>query len=178
MKNTSNIKPKFVKKKIVQVVINIAAWICFLLLPFVFFSRPKDSSFIPDQPITFYFIISNVLFIAFYYFNAYFLVPKLLARERIIFYSLVIIALMIFFGSIPRVYDFLSDSFLKLPPSPWRLNRSPGPNLRRPLLSPGSIAVFLLVFVISTGVRVIGQWFQSEKRTKEIENEKLHTELS
>ncbi|MBS1918199.1 MAG: sensor histidine kinase [Bacteroidetes bacterium] len=166
------------KKKVAQVIINIAAWICFLLLPFVFFSRPKESSFLPEQPITFYFVVSNLLFIAFYYFNGYFLIPRLLARERIIFYSLVIISLMIFFGMIPRLYDYLSDSFLHLPPSPWRLTRSPGPNLRRPILSPGSISVFLLVFVISTGVHVVGQWFQSEKRAKEIENEKLSTELS
>jgi hypothetical protein len=122
MDNISIIKPKFVKKKIVQVVINIAAWICFLLLPFVFFSRPKDSSFFPEQPISVYFIISNVLFISFYYFNAYFLVPRFLAREKIFIYSVVIVGLMIFFGMIPRMYDFLSESFLKLPPSPWRLN--------------------------------------------------------
>ena len=164
-------------KKIAQVIINVAAWACFLMLPFVFFSRPKDSSLIPDQPISLYFILSNVCFIGFYYLNGYFLVPRLLARKKIVLYTLIVLLLLIFFGTFPRIYDALSDSFLKLPPSPWRLNR-PRPLWNRPLLSPGPIAIFLLVFVISTGLRVIGQWFQSEKRNKEVENEKLSTELS
>ncbi len=165
------------KKKIVQVVINIAAWACFLMLPFVFFSRPKDSSIIPDQPITLYFVLSNSLFICFYYFNAYLLIPKILARKKILLYILIIFSLLIFFGTFPRLYDYLSNGgLLKLPPAHWRVNRPP--NVTRPLLAPGSIAIFLLVFVISTGVRVVSQWFQSERRNKEIENEKLHTELS
>jgi sensor histidine kinase YesM len=45
-------------------------------------------------------------------------------------------------------------------------------------LSGGSIAISLLVFVISTGIKVVSQWFEYEKRNREIENEKLNTELS
>jgi two-component system, LytTR family, sensor kinase len=91
-------------------------------------------------------------------------------------YILTILLLFIFFGTFPRLYDYLSENILKLPQSYWRSNRPR--NLSRPLLSPGSLAIFLLVFAISTGVKVVGQWFQSEKRNKEIENEKLSTELS
>jgi two-component system LytT family sensor kinase len=163
-------------KKIAQVVVNIAAWACFLMLPFVFFSRPKDSSLIPEQPITLYFVLSNSLFICFYYLNGYVLIPTLLAKKKILVYILIIFAFVIFFGTFPRLYDYLSNDILKLPPVPWRVKRPP--NVTRPLLSPGPIAIFLLIFVISTGVRVVSQWFQSERRTKEIENEKLHTELS
>jgi two-component system, LytTR family, sensor kinase len=68
------------------------------------------------------------------------------------------------------------ENIFKLPQSYWRLTSRPR-NLSKPLLSPGSLAIFLLVFAISTGVKVIDQWFQSEKRNKEIENEKLTTEL-
>src|ERR1700712_1260355 len=150
---------KPLKKKVVQVIVNIAAWACFLMLPFVFFSRPKDASFIAYQPLNPYLISSNLLFIAFYYFNGYFLLPRLLARKKIFLYSITIVALLIFFGIFPRMYDYLSDHFFNIPRAPWRFNRPP--NVARPLLSPGSIAIFLLVFIISTGVRVVSQWFQS-----------------
>ena len=64
------------------------------------------------------------------------------------------------------------------------LPSTPGGRLRPtrprnpPLLSPFHIAIFLLVFVLSTGIKVINQWLRSEQRTKEIANEKLQAELS
>ena len=51
-------------------------------------------------------------------------------------------------------------------------------NFRPPILSPGSSLIFLLVFTFSTGIKVINQWLQSERRSKQIENEKLSAELS
>ena len=163
------------KRKVVQVIINLAAWMCFMLLPVVFFSRPKDVSFFPDQIFTLYFVSSNLFFIAFYYFNAYFLIPKLLVQKKLLTYIFVIFVLLILFGMYPRFYDYMSDNFFKIPRSPWHGTRPK--NVERPLLSPGSISIFLLVFAISTGIKVISQWFQSENRNKEIENEKLTTEL-
>jgi two-component system LytT family sensor kinase len=74
------------------------------------------------------------------------------------------------------MYDYLTENILKLPQTYWRQIRPR--TLPRPLLSPGSLAIFLLVFAISTGVKVVEQWFQSERKAKEIENEKLNTELS
>jgi two-component system LytT family sensor kinase len=146
-----------------------------MLLPVVFFSRPKDVSFFPDQIFTLYFVSSNLFFIAFYYFNAYFLIPKLLVQKKLLTYIFVIFLLLILFGMYPRFYDYLSDNYFKIPRSPWHGTRPK--NVERPLLSPGSISIFLLIFAISTGIKVVGQWFQSENRNKEIENEKLTTEL-
>jgi sensor histidine kinase YesM len=92
-------------------------------------------------------------------------------------YVFVIISLLIFFGVFPRFYRYLSDDLHRLPPIPWQSgNRSH--NLSPPLLSGGSIAISLLVFVISTGIKVVSQWFEYEKKSREIENEKLNTELS
>ena len=164
------------KKKIVQVLTNIAAWLCIIVLPFVFFTRPRESSIIPDQPITIYFIVTNLLFIGFYYFNAYYLIPKFLARKTLMRYISIIVLLFIFFGTFPRLYDYLIEDVLKLAQPYWRPYRPK--NLPRALLSSGTLAIFLLVLAISTGVKVVEQWFQSEKKAKEIENEKLNTELS
>jgi sensor histidine kinase YesM len=51
-------------------------------------------------------------------------------------------------------------------------------NFQQPLLAPGNIAVFLLILVFSTGIKVINQWLKSEQRNKEIATEKLNAELS
>ncbi len=163
-------------KILLHIIVHIAAWLCFLMLPFVLFSRPKDSSFIPEQYVSTYFILTNLLYISFYYFNSYFLIPKLLAQKKVIAYTLIIIGLLIVFGTFPRIYRHLSDDLHILPANPILSNRTR--HLLPPLLSGGSIAIFLLVFVISTGVKVVSQWFTSEQKTKEIENEKLNTELS
>ena len=80
-------------------VFNVAAWLCIMILPFVFFSRPREASLIPEQPITFYYIFSNLFFIGFYYLNAYYLIPRLLAPKKLLYYISVIFLLFIFLKS-------------------------------------------------------------------------------
>ena len=90
-------------------------------------------------------------------------------------YAVIIVLLLVFFGVLPRLYHFFFGDIQRFS-SAFRPNRPR--NFRPPLLSPGSIAIFLLVFVFSTGIKLINQWFQSEQKAKEIQNEKLQTELS
>jgi sensor histidine kinase YesM len=85
------------------------------------------------------------------------------------------LSLLIFYGCFPRIYHSLFGSLQ--PPPPGRPPGRPR-NFQQPLLAPGNIAVFLLIFVFSTGIKVINEWLRSEQRTKEIANEKLHAELS
>jgi two-component system LytT family sensor kinase len=164
-----------VNKKPVQIIIHIAAWVCFLMLPIIFYPRPRDGAFIPEQTFSLFFVLSNALYISFYYLNANLLVPKLLAQKKIITYTAIILLLMVFFGVYPRLHQYFFGDFQRFS-SAIRVNRQR--NFRPPLLYPGSISIFLLVFVFSTGVKVISQWFQTERRNKEIQNEKLKTELS
>src|SRR6202011_1103012 len=83
-----------------------------------------------------------------------------------------ILGLLIFYGCMPRIYHALFGPLI--PNQPPR----PGPPRGHPLVNSGNIAVFLLVFVFSTGLKVINQWLRSEQRNKEIANEKLKAELS
>ncbi len=154
----------------------MAAWGCFLMLPLFFFPRPLDASTIPDQAFTLFFVLSNLSYIAFYYLNTNLLIPKLLEHNRVFLYTVILVAIMIFFGVFPRLYQYFFGDFQRFS-STLRLNKLPR-NTRPPILSGGSIAIFLLVFIFSTGIKVINQWLQSERRSKLIENEKLKTELS
>ena len=166
-------------KIILQVIVHVAAWLCFLMLPFAFIPRPKGGPFIPEQYISFYFLLSSFMYISFYYLNFYLFIPKLLEKRKVFLYVLLIIGLLVFFGTFPRLYRYLSDDMHKLPPIPWLSARSGRQgNLTHPILSGGSLAIFLLVFLISTGIKVVSQWFEYERKNREIENEKLNTELS
>ena len=162
-------------RRIVQIIIHIAAWGCFLMLPLVFFPRPVDAAVLPEQALSLFFVLSNFFYIAFYYLNAYVLIPKLLAEKRVLAYICIIILLMIFFGVFPRLYHYFFGDIQRFT-SAYRPSRPR--NFKPALLSPGSIAIFLLVFAFSTGIKVISQWFQTERKNKEIQHEKTQTELS
>jgi hypothetical protein len=164
------------KKITVQIVIHIAAWACFLLLPFVFYPRPREReySFFAERYFSTYFIVNSLFIIAFYYLNTHLIIPKLLDQKKFLSYTLIIFALLVFYGFLPRIYHALFGDLLPQPPQSGRPPRTRNP----PLVNSGNIAIFLMVFVFSTGIKVINQWLQSEQRTKEIANEKLQAELS
>jgi hypothetical protein len=166
-----------VKKITVQIVIHIAAWLCFLLLPILFYPRPRemDYTFFVEHFLTPLVIISNAYIIAFYYLNTYVFLPRLFDRQRFVYYTILILALLVFYGFLGRIYHGI---FGWPPPSQAAtFGRPPNPR-GRPLVNSANIAVFLMVFVFSTGIRVINQWLRSEQRNKEIANEKLKAELS
>jgi hypothetical protein len=168
-----------VKKITVQIVIHIAAWLCFLMLPFAFYPRPNpmDVAFFTERYFNPYFIVNTVFIIAFYYCNAYLFVPRLLDRRNFVFYTALILGLMIIYGLMPRIYHAFFGS-INFNPNPTAAGaRPPGPPRSRPILSAGNIVLFLLVFVFSTGIKVINQWLRTEQRNKEIANEKLKAEL-
>jgi two-component system LytT family sensor kinase len=164
------------KKITVQIVIHIAAWACFLLLPFVFYPRPRerDYSFFSERYFSTLFIVNSVFIIAFYYVNTHLIIPKLLDHKKFLSYTLITLVLLVFYGFLPRIYHHLFGDLLPQPPQPGRPPRMRNP----PLVNSGNIAIFLMVFVFSTGIKVINQWLRSEQRTKEIANEKLQAELS
>ena len=167
-------------KRLVQIIIHITAWVCFLVVPFVFYPRPRDFSFFKERYLSAFFIANNILLIIFYYLNTYLFIPKWLEHKKFAIYGITILALLIFYGCFPRIYHYFFGSFQPaMPPG----MRPPPPggrprNFNQPLLYPGNIAVFLLIFVFSTGIRVISQWLHSEQRNKEIATEKLQAELS
>ena len=163
-------------RRIVQVTIHLAAWVCFLMLPLFFYPRPVDASFIPEQALTMFFFLSNFFYISFYYFNSNFLVPRLLEQKKVVLYTVIIIVLMIFFGVFPRLYQHYIGDIQRFSTTLHTPSRSK--NWRPPILSPGSITIFLLLLLFSTGIKVFNQWLHAERRSKQIENEKLHTELS
>ncbi len=196
-------------KKTLQIIIHVAIWTGFLLLPFFNFSGPREMPFNPDKKMQLLFFTTNLFLIGFYYVHSLILIPRLLAERKIGVYVAWILAILAVFICIPFVYF----QFVEMPPPRFIQNMNhlpghgapmpgggmmeerdtaslhPGPNFRRPggrfagrrmmpFTFPGTIILFLLILIISGGIKIINQWFRSERRTEEIEKEKISTELA
>lgn len=160
-------------RKILNVVIHVAAWTIFILLPYLIMSKdpaPWEVA-MEHNP---YFIFTQVFMyaylIVFYYLNSFILIPRLLANRKILFYALIVIVLGLVYVYVPE-YVFRNFIFTNNHP------RGPKHHFRIfPL--PGSAALFLLVLVISSSVKIVQQWFFAEQMKEKAEKEKLRTELS
>jgi hypothetical protein len=162
-------------RKLLTTIIHIAAWACFFLLPIVFFPRSRDPNYQLSTPIQVMWICINLYLVGFYYLNTQVIIPQLLAKKKWLWYALAIIVCLFVFVQIPRLFDDWIRA--EMPPRPGRHF----PSRKRSLIPypfTGSTAVFFLVFTVSTCMKVIQQWLGAEQRKKEIENEKLNTELS
>lgn len=168
-------------KKKLQIIIHIAIWTGFLLLPFVNFSGPKEMPFNPERKLQVLFFIANLFLIGFYYLNSLVLIPRLLAERKIVFYIGSILGMLALYIVIPVVYfhfveiprpRFIARPAGMMPPNHFGLKRI------LPFSFPGTMFMFLLILIISGGIKIINQWFRSERRTEEIEKEKISTELA
>lgn len=161
-------------KRLLTITVHVAAWACFFLLPIVFFPRPRDADFQFSDTMILRFVCIDAYVLAFYYFNTLFLIPRLLTKRKWLWYTLTIIVLLLIFLFLHRLFDDLIRSEMA------RNLKVKLPKRRHSFLYPftGSTAVFFLVFTVSTCSRVIQEWLDIESKKKEVEKEKLATELS
>lgn len=131
-------------------------------------------------------ICNNIFLVFFYYLNTQILIPKLLVKEKWLWYVLATLACLIFFLYIPREIARIIvppdpqpniPAFIRNPAYKGIMRGGGGPR-RRPLADPYNTAIFLLVFTVGTCVSVVQRWLETEQNRKETENEKLNTELS
>ena len=185
-------------KKILLCIVHIAVWTCFLLIPFIFQQHSRESPY----PITIsnhfraVLISSSLFLIAFYYINTLFLIPQFLFTKKWLFYIASVIVFFLFFLYLPEwIASFFTDPlnsessnrFMEVerhsghfsdtfPPPPHR--HGFGGSRRHFHFFPGSYMIFILVFTISTCISLIQKWLKIEETKKEIESDKLNTELS
>ena len=163
-------------KRYLIIIIHIAAWACLILLPIAFSPRWRGSNLqLMSEPFLWMLITMNVFLISFFYTNTEVFIPKLLAKKHWLWYSLVIIVCLILFIQIPRLFESAIRAEMpeEMKQKMGRRHRSGSFNIFN-----GSTAVFFLVFTISTCMKVMQQWLGAEKKQKEIENDKVLSELS
>ena len=158
--------------------IHIAAWLAFFSLPFVISLLFSGSdSEIPPPPIhqlensyaLFYFVLVHIFIVIFYYINTNILITKLLLKKKIFYYTLSILACYLLF-----IYNFKPLIVYVNPKTGF----SPPQEVVNVVSKLIGTLIFLLILLVSTGIRLTRQWYETEKQRISIEKEKVETELS
>ncbi len=152
------------KRYIQQFSLHVFLWLCFyglMLSPFVFRLRPIPS----DLPIRL--LLTAVLF----YFNYFYLVPKLLLKKDI---SVYIVASLLIIALASTIINFCFPT-----PFPDGMQPMVQDKPRNLLLGRFFISTIILgvPFVLSAGLRIYVEWKKNEDLRKIVENEKVHSEL-
>lgn len=159
-------------KKLLTATVHIAAWACFFLLPMVFF--PRNDNFPVSNAFVWMFICIDAYLLGFYYLNSQVLIPRFLVNRKWLIYTALVIAALLVFTQIPKLFEDAIRA--DLPPRIKKI----GSGRRRSYLPypfTGTTALFFLVLMVSTSVRLIQEWLASEEKQAEVEREKLNTEL-
>jgi hypothetical protein len=157
----------------------------FIVLPLMFFGPPNNERHSPPPPGQFqrppgegsepgqmrhqditaiqrHSVLFNVVLIAFFYLNMYLLVPRILTKKNWLYYAGGIVLCFLVVFALDRLIDFvmIRDGF------------RPG----RPVYF--VVINFLLVFGLSTALRLTSDRIKFEREREQRENENLKSELS
>lgn len=157
-------------------IFNIIVWICFFLLPFVFFPYNRELSPFQSSRFVGWLIFSNIFLLIFYYVNSMVLVPQLLANKKTLwFIFIIVVSFCIYLLGIYLISEYTKDT------REYLIRR--GIERRRPprsffFISMGPMALFLLAFIASSGSRILDRWYAAEKIKEQIAQQQIHTELT
>lgn len=156
---------KWYNKKWVTVALHIVAWVLLFSLPF--YLRPDYSNNThrakEDSGGFLMYLINDFIYVAFFYFNALFLIPSFIYKRKYNQYSLIIV---ICFAAL-----LLLTWFIFFP-----VMARPRFNIRGHLLF--NFFFFLFFLAGSTAYRMIRDRTRADRVAREKENENLKTELS
>jgi len=149
------------KSKSAQILLHSLVWLFFLNFPFLFFN--DDISLIR---LTEHFFRSLLLIVLFYT-NSLILIPKFLTKNKIGIYILSILTSIILYIILCVLSDYLNHVIFSIPRC-------------HPLyfIIPKSFFAALFILGLSTSFKVTIEWFNSERQKKELETEKLASELA
>ena len=163
--------------------LHLIGWIIFLSIPHFIFGflgpghhmHPQGDMPHPPPPahrgIEPSIFVFNSLLIAFYYANSYILIPYILGRRKRFWYSALIIVLMVLIVSSPAVVSML----FPMPHPPGGMENHREMLTTRVLVT---TLLFATIFIVSTGIRIIREWYSAEQENKQIQLEKTTAELS
>lgn len=122
-----------------------------------------------------FFLASNLFLISYFYFNLTVFVPCFLSKKKIILFFGITLACVSLFFILPWIFR----SYFSPERPPFRPDNMPFPNDMMKRLGIYTRSThFLLVFIVSTGIKVISQWYEEKNRLKEMESSKVEAELS
>jgi len=153
--------------------LHLLGWLFFISFPLIIG--------LPDFMLNSFFILRHILnsllCFAFFYLNIYFFIPAYFSRHRLVAYGLIITFFFIINAAVNILLNYLfADEMRTLQKGIMEAannnNTYPSPHILPSLL----IGIF--VFAVSTSYKIISEWYIHERKRKELENEKLVSELS
>jgi signal transduction histidine kinase len=175
---------KTLRHKLLVIFTHIVLWGLFLLLPlFIYRIRIPDIRFFYRE------IINKAFLIALFYFNFYYLLPRLFKNRRIFSYVLSLVAALAFLciqqlilenwflklysGRFNRFY--LARPFRSIPP-PFFSDRSS--RMMYIITLQNALSSGIVILLLSGFIKLAHSLFISEKQKKILENERLNAELN
>ncbi|MCK9219566.1 MAG: histidine kinase [Bacteroidales bacterium] len=142
--------------------IHILVWVAFFMIPLLFIeSTPGRERFM----VMGWFI--QLLMALYFYYNFSILIPRFLLRKKIWIYFLMLLFGLIVISGLNVLFMFFIADFMGHP-HPFHFWRS--------VFFP--VYPMLMAFALSTAIRITLEYFQNEKQKREIEAEKLSSELA
>ncbi len=163
-------------RKYLSIIIHLAAWTVVYFLPELFFEAPASSVFFFKRNLHF------VLVVLFFYLNYFILVPRLLLRKKQLIFALTLILGLIFTYYVNDI--FMQEVRQKYVSARSYQSKEQAVHMRhrmerrRQAENMGTAVVVLIGFFISTVMRETREWYIQSEQGKEMEKQKLMSELS
>jgi len=155
----------------VEIIVNLVGWAMVLLLPFILFSYDRGRPAFQSERFSFSYFATLIFLPGFFYLNKEILVPRILAAKKTLTYILIVLVCFFVYLTIIHYLSMAAEDVKDyMRKNTW----FKGPRY----FQTGNMTLFLLVLVISTGSKVIKQWFTAEETRDEISKQQLQTELS
>lgn len=150
------------RSKSYTVLIHILVWVAFLLVPMLFIESAEGRE---RFMIMGWFL--QVLMACYFYYNYIFLIPRFLLRKRIGLYFILLIIGLIAISAINLTFIYTTYDLIEHRHKFdfWRSATFP-------------VYPAIMAFALSTAVRITMEWFKNERQKKEMEAEKLASELA
>ncbi|WP_165903566.1 sensor histidine kinase [Hymenobacter gummosus] len=154
----------FTRQRLLHILVHLVFWVSLPFLPWAILQQqpPHFSFWRAFTPV----LRMAVLF----YLNYWVLIPRLLARRRVALYGLAVLALMLLLH-LPMSLHWLG---LGTPPPP----RPGGTLAGRQQFQAVIILITVLVWMVSSGLRITSEWFENERVRRQMHHDKLTAELS
>lgn len=144
------------------IIIHVILWLAWFFLPYLFSDTAEDG---------FEHLIKNsawlLLLVGLYYLNTTILIPRYFLQGKIWKYIFIWIGFIILTAFLNVLWGNLLDSH------GWITRHH---SFSKRLYYP--VVPCIMVFALSTAIRISNEWFKNEKQIKEMENQKLAAELA
>lgn len=165
-------------QKYLTPILHILAWVVVYFLPDLLFEAPAGTVFLVKRNLQF------ILVVAFFYLNYFIFVPRLLLKKRqFLFFLALLSSLFLTYYGNNSAMNYVHDKYGKktqiqnLSPKEQRhIERRI--QRHRDAENTGTVFMVLLGFLISTVICETREWYKQDRKRKEMEKEKLRSELS